>query len=857
MPRRLLRPIQSGSAGLWIVLGTIGMLVVQATVAFSIVREGERAATANAQEAVEAAAESAASSMNRSFLAVDSALAGLPNLLTAALPADADARPSARSAALSRVLMGLSDSSLGFRDLILLPLEGGTPIAAALAGSRRRAPPVPHSALLGPRQSSAPGRGGVTIAGPVPNPATGEWALFLARPMTLPGLPAMLVVAEVPVPVVASGLTGYGARGDMVGLRVLLIHGDDRVLLASVPHDESRIGRPVARPLAEGVDPGAFTGLWRTLYPSMHVVATQDAELALRDWRKNETRILYATGGLAILTIAIAALLLAMLRQRDKAEAERARGRQLLESSIEAMADGFVMWDEQDRLIVCNQRYRDFYRASAPVLRPGVTLTELMRYGAEHGQYPQSGPDKQAFVAEAVAHYRHPWNTAPVERLLPDGRWILVTERRVPGGGSVGIRTDITQQKRAAADLAEARDQAAAAGAAKSRFLARMSHELRTPLNGVLGMAQALASDPTLSAEQQARAAMLEEAGRHLLAVANDVLDLAHVEAGRMPLRRVPTALIPLMDACVDLTRSAAVVRRITVMAEHDPSLPAGLLLDPMRLRQLLLNLLSNAVKFTPEGGKVTLRALRREEAGQIQLRLEVLDTGPGIPADQRGAIFRDFVRLDRIDGGAAPVEGFGLGLAIATGIVEAMSGRMGVDDNPETLSAGRTGSRFWVELPLEAAVVPKLAAPAPTRGRALRVLVVDDVATNRLVARALLERIGHRAELATGGAEAIEAVTSAARGGQPFDLVLMDLAMPEMDGLEATRRLRALPLSDGCNVPVVALTAGVFDSDNAACREAGMSGYLAKPVTIEALTVELARIAPDPMETPEKAAAK
>jgi CheY-like chemotaxis protein len=136
-------------------------------------------------------------------------------------------------------------------------------------------------------------------------------------------------------------------------------------------------------------------------------------------------------------------------------------------------------------------------------------------------------------------------------------------------------------------------------------------------------------------------------------------------------------------------------------------------------------------------------------------------------------------------------------------------------------------------------------------------VLVVDDVATNRLVARALLERIGHRAELATGGAEAIEAVTSAARGGQPFDLVLMDLAMPEMDGLEATRRLRALPLSDGCNVPVVALTAGVFDSDNAACREAGMSGYLAKPVTIEALTVELARIAPDPMETPEKAAAK
>ncbi|MFH5926685.1 hybrid sensor histidine kinase/response regulator [Roseomonas xinghualingensis] len=850
--------LPSGSAGLWIVLGTVGLLAVQAIGALTIVREGERAAIHYAQEAVEAAAESAASSMNRSFLAVDSALAGLPNLLSSAMPSGAEEAPATRSAALSRVLMGLSDSSLGFRDLILLPVEGGSPIAAALAGSRRRPPPVPHSALLAPPQASGAGRGGVSIAGPVPNPATGEWAIFLARPISLPGLTPVLAVAEMPVPVVASGLTGYGVRGDMVGLRVMLIHGEDRVLLASAPHDESRIGRPVARPLAEGVDPGHFTGLWRTLYPSLHVVATQDAEVALRDWRQNEARILYASGGLAFLTIAISALLLAMLRQRDMAEAERARGRQLLESSIEAMSDGFVMWDDQDRLIVCNERYRDFYKASGPAIRPGATLTEIMRYGAEHGQYPQAGADKAAFVAEAVEHYRHPWNTAPVERLLPDGRWILVTERRVPGGGSVGIRTDITQQKRAAADLAEARDQAAAAGAAKSRFLARMSHELRTPLNGVLGMAQVLANDPTLSAEQQAQAAMLEEAGRHLLAVANDVLDLAHVEAGRMPLRRVPTALVSLLQTCCDLTRSAAVARRITLDFEHDPALPSGLLIDPMRLRQLLLNLLSNAVKFTPEGGRVKLRALPQEGTGKPRLRLEVLDTGPGIPMEQRDAVFRDFVRLDRA-GTEPSVEGFGLGLAIATGIVEAMGGRIGLDDNPETQALGATGARFWVELPLEAAGVPApaLVAPAPPKGHRLRVLVVDDVATNRLVARALLERAGHLAELATGGAEAIEAVSRAARGGQPFDLVLMDLAMPGMDGLEATRRLRALLPEDGGRVPVVALTAGVFDSDNAACRDAGMTGYLAKPVTMEALNGELARITPASMEKRAEASAE
>jgi signal transduction histidine kinase/ActR/RegA family two-component response regulator len=844
----ILRSLQPRTSGPWILLCTLLLLVIQVAVAQVIVRQGRATASADAQEVLGAATESAASSMNRSFLAVDSALAGLPNLLAPAL-AGADETPAARSALLSRVLMGLSDSSLGFRDLILLPMEGGTPIAAAVAGSRRRPPPVPHAALLAPPQSAAGGGGGVTIAGPVPNPATGEWALFLARPVTLRGMAPMLAVAELPVPVVAAGLTGFGARAEVTGRRMLLIRSDDRVLLASAPHDEARIGRPVSRPLSQGVEPGRFTALRRTLYPSMHVVAVQDMGPAMVGWEENEKRILYATGGLAALTVAIAALLMAMQRQRDLAEAERARGRQLLESSIEAMSDGFVMWDDEDRLIVCNERYRDFYRASAPIIRPGVTLTEIMLYGAENGQYPQSGADKPAFVAEAVAHYRHPWNTAPVERLLPDGRWILVTERRVPGGGSVGIRTDITQQKRAAADLTEARDQAAAAGAAKSRFLARMSHELRTPLNGVLGMAQALASDPALTPEQHGRATMLELAGRHLLDVANDVLDLAHVEAGRMPLRREPTRVLALLDSCAELIRPAAAARDVTVGALHDPALPPGLLLDSMRLRQLVLNLLSNAVKFTPTGGQVTLRSMLRPDPSGDRLRLEVLDTGPGVPADQRGNVFRDFVRLERSDPNVPMADGFGLGLAISAGIVEAMGGRIGVDDNPDALSEGRTGARFWVELPMEAAALPAVTADAPCAPpedcHSLKVLVVDDVLTNRLVARALLERGGHRSELATGGAEAIEAVSAAARAGEPFDLVLMDLAMPGMDGLEATRRLRALPAGTGRDVPVVALTAGVFDSDNVACREAGMTGYLPKPVTREALQAELARIVP------------
>ena len=833
------------AAGRGILLGAVALLALEAVTAWQIVHRGRATAAANARAAVAATAEGAAAAVNRSFLAADSALAGLPGLLAAALPGvEAEGLPGGRSAALSRVLMGLADSSVGLRDLVLLRAEGGAPVAAALPGSRRRPPPIPQASLLpASGHPVAPG-GGVIIAGPVVNPATGEWALFLTRAVSLPGLPPLLAVAEVPVFAVAAGLATRGAAGEPPGQRVMLIRLDDGVLLASAPHDEARIGQPMTRVLAEAEAAGHYLGKRRTLYPAMHVVVVRDAASARAGWEESERRILIAAGGLAALTAGIAILLLAMLGQRDRAEAERAKGRRLLEASIEAMSDGFVMWDEEDRLIVCNQRYRDFYHESAPAIRPGAKLLDILRYGIEHGQYPQAGPDHDRFVAEALARARNAPNSAPVERLLPDGRWILVTERKVPGGGSVGIRTDITQQKRAAADLAAARDAAAAAGAAKSRFLARMSHELRTPLNGVLGMAQALASDPGLTPAQRERALLLEAAGHHLLGVANDVLDLSHVEAGRMPLRRAPAALVPLLEGCAGLIRPAAVRAGITLITEHDPALPAGAMLDEMRVRQLLLNLLSNAVKFTPEGGRVVLRSLAGGNGAR--LRLEVLDTGPGIPVDQRANVFRDFVRLEA-SGGTPRAEGFGLGLAIATGIVEAMGGSIGVEDDARAIARGETGSCFWVELPLEAADLPEDApsactAPVP---RPLRVLVVDDVQTNRLVAQALLERAGHRAELSTGGAEGVEAVTRAARRGDPFDVVLMDLAMPGMDGLEATRRLRALPAGEGGGVPVVALTAGVFETDSHAWWEAGISGYLSKPLTREALAAELGRVVP------------
>jgi signal transduction histidine kinase/ActR/RegA family two-component response regulator len=418
---------------------------------------------------------------------------------------------------------------------------------------------------------------------------------------------------------------------------------------------------------------------------------------------------------------------------------------------------------------------------------------------------------------------------------LPSGPWfaLLSLESLLH---AVGMAFALLAMAKERADtesrrsLVAARDAAAQASEAKSLFLARMSHELRTPLNSVLGLAQVLARDPRLAADQREQAATLERAGRHLLAVANDVLDLAAVEAGKLPLRREPVAPGALLDGCAALVRPQAAAKRIALRQEVAPDAPAAVLGDATRLRQMVLNLLSNAVKFTPEGGEVRLRAARAAPSGA--LRIEVGDTGPGIPPERRPLLFRDFTRLESSPG--QEFGGAGLGLAISAALARAMGGRIGCEDGP-----GGRGSLFWIELPLpEAAPPPEATAPAPAReaGPRRRVLVVDDVAPNRLVARILLEGAGHEVELAADGAEAVAAVQ---RGG--FDLVLMDVHMPGVDGLEATRRIRALE-GAARRVPIIALTADALPDQMERCHAAGMDGHLAKPLDRASLLAVVGR---------------
>ena len=830
--------------GLRLAVGVSACLLLLAVLAGAglILERIRRTADDTARATVQRVARVAEGALNRHFLAVDGTLAGLPAML--AIFAESGRLDPA---AANRLLQELNFHNLQFRDLLLLRPDGRA-WAAAQPGSRERPPSLPAGA-----SATRQAQGAVSIVGPARNGATGEWALFLCRPVAVPGAGELLAVAEVPVPLLATPL---GAVGEQAGVRIT-VEKADGTLLVSLPHDEARMGERLARGVSDMPTdgsafamPGRFTdgpviaSARSALYPDVAVVASYAADAAFAERAQDQRRVQLTAAVAALLLAALALALLAALRQREKIEAERARARRVLENAIEAMSDGFVMFDPDDRLVVCNRRYRELYDVSAPFIRPGARFEDIIREGAKRGQYPQAGRDIEAFVRDITAWHRGDF--APMERLLPDGRWLLVTERRTEDGGTVGIRTDITALKAALTDFAAARDAARTATEAKSRFLAHMGHELRTPLNGVLGLAQALAADSALPPAQRERARTLEAAGRHLVAVANDVLDLAKIEAGRFELRPARVALPELLRECADWVRAAAADKRVALHTTVSPGLPPSVVADGTRLRQLVLNFLSNAVKFAPSGGRVELHATVlpgpapargpcRSPHGRVPVRIEVRDDGPGVPEALRAEVFGDFVQLgDRPDG-------TGLGLAIAAHIAARMEGRIGCEANPAS-PEGR-GAMFWTELPLEPAA-PQAPAAGDEAGRggagrrrALRVLVADDVPANLAVVRALLESAGHSVSCVSGGEEAVAAV--AASPDPPFDAVLMDVMMPGLDGREATKRIRALPGAAG-RVPVVAVTAGAFPEDVAACRAAGMDAHVAKPIERSALLAAL-----------------
>ncbi|HET6468417.1 MAG TPA: response regulator [Geminicoccaceae bacterium] len=531
---------------------------------------------------------------------------------------------------------------------------------------------------------------------------------------------------------------------------------------------------------------------------------------------------------------------------QDKNLREVERTRQRLVDAIESISEGFALYDAEDRLVLCNSRYRqDLYPGIEDLTVPGTPFESIIREAARRRVVAFGGLDAEGWIEARIRAHRHPGGSLLHHHV--DDRWIRVSERRIGDGGTVAIYTDITELKRREGELAElvqklelARDQAMQATQAKSHFLANMSHELRTPLNAIIGITEMLKEEALEDGRDDEVEALgrIHRAGTHLLHLINEILDLAKIEAGKLELQFENVDLAALAREVASTAEALAAKNRNRLEVRCAPDLGV-LRADPMRLRQVILNLLSNACKFT-ENGSVTLELARGTGDRRDWCTIAVRDTGIGLTPEQLGRLFEEFTQADSST--TRRYGGTGLGLAISRKLCRMMGGDITVESAP-----GR-GSTFMVLLPARSGALPAPDRPpavtGPIGARSLdrrRALVIeDDEAARELIAR-LLTREGMTVSVAADGASGL----ARARELRPA-LITLDVLMPGMDGWSVLQELKADP--ELAEIPVVMLT--IVDEQNRAYA-LGAAGYLAKPVDRAQLRRLLARHAKGRGPTP------
>ena len=515
--------------------------------------------------------------------------------------------------------------------------------------------------------------------------------------------------------------------------------------------------------------------------------------------------------------VALSALLLALALAGARDRRRRAEAQIALERTLANISQGIIMATPDGRLMVMNRRAHEL-TGLPDEFGPGCQLDDMIRWQVEQGEFETGSEDS------------HPLSASPpvYRRTRADGTVLEVRTQVLDDGSAVRTVDDVTEWKRAQAALRAARDAAEAASGARAQFLAVMSHEIRTPLNGILGMADLL-QDTGLNPEQAGYASTIVESGRHLLDLLNDVLDFCKIDSGELELDLALFEPRAVLDSVRAMAAPKAEAKGLRLRVEAAPAVPSQVLGDAQRLRQVLLNLVGNAVKFT-HAGEVSVWLDAEAAAEGWRLHGWVRDTGIGIAPDVMGRLFQEF---SQIDGSLTRrFGGTGLGLAICRRLLEAMGGAIAVDSRPDAGSEFRFTLRVGAAAAGSCPPVPVVAAAAR-----LSVLLAEDHAVNRMVATRIMERQGHAVQAVEDGAAAVAAVR---RGG--FDLVLMDVMMPVMDGLAATRAIRTLPGEAG-RVKVIGVTANASRANEAACRAAGMDGFAPKPITAQLLMAEIARV--------------
>lgn len=624
--------------------------------------------------------------------------------------------------------------------------------------------------------------------------------------------------------------------------------------------------------------------------------------------------------------------------ERQAADSRAARAGRRLLHAVNAIRDGFAVWDSDGLLLQANPTFRAIFDGAIDIV-PGIPYLALMQAAAEEGLFDLTDLDPDQWLQEVDQRYQNDLSE-PLSLRLYDGRVIRMLDRRTEDDDVVSLALDVTTDTLREEALDLARAEAEQANHAKSRFLARMSHEFRTPMNGIIGMSDLLL-EGRLDEDERLYVQTIRDSGTSLLNIVNDVLDAARLDSGQMTLRPMPFDLEQVLMQAVRLA-TASGGAAAGVALDYPIGAPTRFIGDEARIRQVVTNLLGNAVKFAADGDVTLSVTVTKRGGGEAAgIGIEVWDTGPGIPPERRDAVFGTFTRLD-----PGKAEGAGLGLSIARDLARLMGGDLVLLD-PETEEEGARFSfttslplsRAWPEAPrlpptvriaggeclaqrtlrrrfraagvevlpewdAGSASVPTLvpvsdnsdalaalaqspplgdlfllgprkqapaglltqatavlpdpcdgrtllaalsgkrstlvpsADPTPDTSLPLRILAADDVATNRLLISRMLKAGDREIELVEDGDVAVERFEAS-----PFDVVLLDISMPRMDGREAARRIRAMP--SGAAVPIVAMTAHADPAEVEDIRNAGIDEVLVKPVRKPELTKLLARLEP------------